>query len=81
MIPPLIPDKIIVLRNGKLLYFWDPPANKVYVKVRFKGQELELELSEFNKVMQETLNGSISIVGVRQHTLHDFIESIIFGES
>lgn len=81
IIPPLIPNKIIVLRNGRLLYFGDPPTNKAYVKVRYKGQELELELSEFNRVIQEVLDGNISIIDVRQHTLHDFIESIIFGKS
>lgn len=81
IIPPLTPDKIIVLRNGKLLYFGEPPTNKVYVRVMHRGQELELELSELNKIMQESLAESISIVDIKQYTLHEFIENIIFGKS
>ncbi len=79
IIPPIKPDKIILLSNGRIIYDDNPPEESIKVRVK-QGETIRtMTLVQLNRILH-SMGSNISILGVEKETIYDFIEKKIFGD-
>lgn len=79
IIPPLKPDKIIILSNGRIIYDGDPPRKTIKIKVR-QGETIKtVTIEQLNNMLYRS-GLDIHILGVEVETIYNFVEKKIFGD-
>lgn len=78
IIPPIRPDKIILLANGKKIYDGKPPEENIKIKVRRDGSTETVSITELNEILR-SMKTDIEIFDVQIGTIYDFIAEKIFG--
>jgi len=78
IIPPIKPDKVILLSNGKFIYDGAPPEERIKIRVRQGESLLTMTIEQLNNLFR-SMGVDLYILSIDNEPIYNFVEKKLFG--